>query len=107
DLDVLAARDLGAARVAAEVDVDVLARRLVPEEADEVALVLLDRGPVVPLAAHLRVERARHPGRAVDDVVDAVGEPLPAGLPALRPAGGLRRGCTCRPAPVPRAPRGE
>ena len=86
DLDVLAARDLGAARVAAEVDVHVLARRLVPEEADEVAAVLLDRDAVVPLAADLRVDRARHPRRAVDGLVEPVREPLPAGLPALRAA---------------------
>src|SRR5262245_6918167 len=39
DLGVLATRDLRATRVTAEVHVDVLARRLVPEEADEVALV--------------------------------------------------------------------
>src|SRR5215203_3325709 len=34
DLEVLAARDLGPPRIAPEVDVDVLGRRLVPQEAD-------------------------------------------------------------------------
>src|SRR5438874_1652167 len=75
DLDVLTARDPRATREAAEVDVHVLARWLVPEEADEVASVLLDVDAVGPVAAHLPVERARHPRRAVDGSVDAIGEP--------------------------------
>src|SRR6188508_1022312 len=90
DLDVLAARDLRPAREAPEIDVDVLARRLVPEEADEVALVLLDGDAVVPLAADLAVQRVRHPRGAVDRDAHAAGQPVPGGPPALRAGRRLR-----------------
>src|SRR3954454_18858051 len=97
DLDVLAARDPRAPRESSEVDVDVLARRLVPEEADEVALVLLDRHPVVPLASDFTVQRVRHPGRAVDRRAGPHRETMPRGPPALR-----ARPNGCRACPVVR-----
>src|SRR5664279_3206157 len=74
-----------------EVDVHVPAACVtVLEEADEEATVLADRVDVLVLAADLRVERVRHPGRAVHGRVDLVGELLPPGLPGRR-AGGRRR----------------
>src|SRR3954454_15229119 len=84
NLDVFAARDLSPPRETSEVDVHVLTRRLVPEEADEPAPVLLDGDAVVPLAADLAVERIRPPGRAGGGRGDANGEPMPGSLPALR-----------------------
>ena len=89
-LRVDAARDRGVTRVAAEVDVDVSAPRLVPQEAGEVASVLPDRDAVaVPLPADLGVDRARHPRRAVDAHADVVRELLPAWLPGRRAGGRL------------------
>src|SRR3954452_69918 len=77
NLDVFASRDLRPPRETSEVDVHVLTRRLVPQEADEAAPVLLDGDAVVPLPADLAVERFRHPGRPVAGRGDADGEPMP------------------------------
>src|SRR4051812_22521924 len=81
NLDVFASRDLRPPRETAEVDVHVLTRRLVPEEADEPAPVLLDGDTIVPLAADLAVERIRHPGRAVDGRADLDRKAMPGALP--------------------------
>src|SRR4051812_12124743 len=81
----------GAAGVAAEVDMDVAAPEVaVLEEADEIAAVLADRMDVGVLAADLRVERVRHPRRAIH----GCGHPVREGLPAAPPRSGaaaLRR----------------
>src|SRR5437667_123990 len=81
----------GSSRIAAEYYVHVAAARVAMlEEADEVAAVLPDRVDVLIVAADLAVEGVRHPGRAVDRRLDAVGEPLPAVCPGRRagPRGG-------------------
>src|SRR5262249_17949903 len=94
---VLAGRDLQAARIAAEVDVYLLAarrRRVEPDEGEEMGAV--GRGVVGrALAADLACERVRYPRRAVHRRVDPVREALPADAPRGRtaPRGGLRRGC--------------
>src|SRR4051794_6941491 len=81
------ARDRGAPRIAAEVHVHVAAPEIaVLEEADEEAPVLADRVDVLVLAADPRVERVRHPGRAVDGRVHLVRERLPP----LQPGGRAR-----------------
>ncbi len=87
-----ARRDRRPAGVAAEVHVDVTrAEVAVLEEADQVAPVLVHGVDVDVLAADLRVERIRHPGRAVHGCLDAVRELLPAVRPRSRTAAGCRR----------------
>src|SRR4051794_40560756 len=80
-----AARNCAPPRIPAQVDVQLAAAALEPDEPDQVAAVTGDRVDVVPAAPDLPVERIRHPAGAVDRRMDAVREPLPAGaVEALR-----------------------
>ena len=78
-----AGRDLRAARVRTQVDVQLTAggtaAGLLPDEALEVAAVRRDRVDVVPLAADLALERVGQPAGAVDGRLDPVRELLPPG----------------------------
>src|SRR6266576_578794 len=65
------------------------------EEADQVTPVLVHGVDVDEVAADLRVERIRHPRRAVHGRLDPVRERLPAALPGRGAASGSGRARRC------------
>ena len=90
---VLAGRDPGGARIAAEVHVYLLddsTSRLEPRPADEIGAVRIHGATVEEPPGELSAQRMRKPRRAIHRRIDLVGELLPARSRGLR-ADGRRR----------------
>src|SRR6059036_3788475 len=76
-----AGRNPRPARISAEVDVNLAAARLTPDETDQIASVAADGLAVAVPPADPRVQRVRHPGRAINGRLNAVRERLPTASP--------------------------
>src|SRR5207247_10625494 len=80
-VEVATCRNPRPARISPEVDVYLAAARLTPDETDQIAPVATDGLAVCVPPADPRVQRSRHPGRAIDGSLNAIGKRLPTASP--------------------------